>query len=227
MNLFSSEPYLRIKLDSYARKLRPPATNIVPIHSISRLIVIGDGTPDDYVAFIICHYLNGDITIGTIKPPSKRGKSTFTLLRDNIYYFKQLSKVLFLLDEETDRCEDIIENFELQCRKQKIDIIQRQNYENGHLYVAQCTCGDRNLDIIVVINGLDDINSDAHTIEDHLIKTASELGMKQLPDRTFNSKDIWNSLSQKEQEDIFSKLIKSTNADKIFPQQIKGFKLLK
>lgn len=227
MNLCGLDVVLHGKLTTYARKFKLTPTNIVNLPDISRIVVFGNGTPDDIVTFTVCHRLNGDMVAGAVKPKNHRGASTFTEMRTYLNYGKHLSKVLFLLDQENNMCEGIIDSFNLECRKQGIDIIQKQNLSNGHLYITNCTYGERALDIIVVISGLENINSNMHNIEDHLLLAASQYGMIKLASETFSSENTWNSLPKKEQEEIFHRLLNSAITNKISPQQMQGLSRLK
>jgi len=84
--------------------------------------------------------------------------------------------------------------------------------------VFKCSLAHHNFKIVLVINGLDEINSDRHTIEDHLIKAT----IGRLEGRG-SSKERWTALDKEEKRRTFVRLKEETTINEIFPQQLAGF----
>jgi len=79
--------------------------------------------------------------------------------------------------------------------------------------------------LILVINGLDEIHTDKHSIEDHLLKAAEKLSME-IGDFE-NSKAAWESLPHDLQLKIFEDLRTHRKLmESVFPQQVLGCKYI-
>jgi len=75
--------------------------------------------------------------------------------------------------------------------------------------------------LIIVINGLDDIRTGKHSIEDHLLK-AAEMRSVDIGDFE-NSKAAWKSINHNLQLEIFNALKNNREmAKRVFPQQVQG-----
>ena len=75
--------------------------------------------------------------------------------------------------------------------------------------------------MILVINGLDEIHTDRHSIEDHLLKAAAMLSID-VGDFE-NSKEAWESITHDRQLKIYKELKeKRKMVESVFPQQVQG-----
>jgi hypothetical protein len=81
----------------------------------------------------------------------------------------------------------------------------------------------------LVLNGLSNINSGKHTIEDHFLKTASETNLVTLPERIDDPKEHWqNKVDAATQEAVYKQLAATKKLiEQSFPQQTEGLALLK
>ena len=72
------------------------------------------------------------------------------------------------MDQEKDNLNDIFDECKRRLIKNNISITKEE--EELRLKVYDCKYVDREFKIILVINGLDEIDVKKHRIEDHLIK---------------------------------------------------------
>jgi hypothetical protein len=185
---------------------------------IDSFIMIGNGTPDDQVMGILSFRLNGGKIVGIVKPLEATGISVMDLIKTYLTQTK-VDKYLILVDQERLTSDELFENVERKMRNIGISSSTKEERDRVRAYV--CSTGSKEFKVFIVVNGLDEVSTDEHTIEDHLIKS---LGMKVRG----TSKETWNSLSSKEKEDAFRRLnrINEDSIGHIFPQQVYGLKLL-
>jgi len=182
---------------------------------ISTLVVITNGTPDDLVFTIISHCLDGESTVGILKPEEGTRDSVINLIPT--YLGPHTKNILLIMDQEIESLENLLEKCSRKLREKGCRNIR----EHGNrLNIYDCELGGKESKVILVINGLDEINTDSHCVEDHLIKFA-EMKCKG------SSKDSWEKLSKEEQNEIFKKLLDCREIEKIFPQQFKAGQILR
>jgi len=195
----------------------------VATRDLDTLVVIGDGTPDDIAFSIIVFHLNGDKIAGIVKPKEKKRIDCVGLIP--AYLKGNIRKIIFLMDQEDDKLSTIYERIHEGVKKiatGKIKVIDEESEKR--LKVYECKYGSKEFELILVINGLDEIHTDKHSIEDHLLKAAELLSIE-IGDFE-NSKEAWNSIKDRH-EDIFKKLKKKRKiVEGVFPQQIQGCKYL-
>ena len=73
--------------------------------------------------------------------------------------------------------------------------------------------GGKDFVLILVINGLDDIRTGKHNIEDHLLKAADEMLSIDIGDFE-NSKAAWKSINHNRQLEIFNALKNNREIEK-------------
>jgi len=190
---------------------------------LDTLVVIGDGTPDDIVFSIIAFHLNCDEIAGIVK--EKRGFAVIdwipTYLKGNI------RKILVLLDQDDYTLSTFHEKIQKSLQKvvtSELEIIDEDCEKRLRVYNGKY--GGKEFELILVINGLDEILTDQHTIEDHLLKAAEILSID--VGNFGNSKKAWHSVTIERQLKIFEELkTKGKRLESIFPQQVKGCEYLK
>ena len=196
----------------------------VDISDLDTIVVIADGTPDDIAFSIIAYLLNGDKIAGIVKPKEEKRVDCVGLIPT--YLKGNIRKILILLDQEDDTLDTIYERIQKSLKKLakcEIKIIDKEDEKRQKVY--KCKYGSKEFELILVINGLDDIHTDKHTIEDHLLKAAEMLsiGINDLGD----SKEAWKSIEY-HHEEVFKGLKEKRNiVESVFPQQIRGCKYLK
>jgi|LGVE01.1.fsa_nt_gb hypothetical protein len=191
---------------------------------LDTLVVIGDGTPDDIAVSIIAFHSEADKIVGIVKPEI-RGLGVIDLIPR--YMEGNIRKILVLLDQD----DYILSTFheKLQKRLQKVATSELEIIEGKaekRLRVYNGKYGGKEFELILVINGLDEIRTDQHTIEDHLLKAAEILSLD-VGDFE-NSKKAWQSIISERQLKIFKELkAKRKLVRTIFPQQVKGCEYIK
>ncbi len=213
MNLYPLTSSIAIKIGKASRKLmREVITNV---NIIDSLIVLGDGTPDDIGAAIACHHLNGEKTAGIVKP-EKTGLAALESI--NSYLQQPVRKILFLVDQDAQQLDLLFTQAERKLRDKGIhaDLKDKDN----RLRSYECKSGSKKFKLIIVVNGVEEVTSGKHTIEDHFI--AGRIKVKG------DSKTTWQSLNENQRNEIFKELVEDQNkAKNALPQQFSGCRKLK
>ena len=185
------------------------------------MIVLGDGTPDDKVLGVIFHHLNGNKIVGIVKPQVTRLGAIDQL---KVYLKPNINRVMILLDQETTQLTNLIPEITSRIRCEGITIDEENQTETSErLKIYRCSFSNRNFELILVINGIDESPTGNHAIEDHLVKVAD---LEEECRRTQNSKETWSSLTRVQQEGIFRSLQSRNLVVDNFPQQVNGCKRL-
>ena len=188
------------------------------VKGLDSLIVIGNGTPDDKVIGVLSHYLDGNTVTGVVKPKEKMGLSAIDRLKT--YLDSKINKIMVLIDQENRLLREFFDEALERLTQIGIDLTVEEE-EMNRLRVCRCSLAGKRFEVIIVVNGLDDISTEKHTIEDHLIKSAGI-------EAKGSSKNSWNSLSKNEREEVFRKLKgKRGIIEDLFPQQVIGCKRLR
>ena len=187
---------------------------------VDGIIVIGNGTPDDVAICLISYHLNGRrIIFGVVKPP----KTRISVLEYLKYYIKFADKILIVIDQEDDNIADIFEKIEDKLNSMGFKVKKSRNSEENRLMIYECEFGKREVMIVIVVNGLDEIETNKHTIEDHFIKGAKIFGIK--VGKFSNSKDAWKRLKDDEKVKVYKGLKENRKIiEDVFPQHFKAFK---
>ncbi len=183
----------------------------------SGAIALTDGTPDDIMIFLICSVLNGNHVTSIFKPTEGTRYGSITGLIENIG--PKIKTILIVMDQEDETLQEISKNMENFLSKHGCDY--ESNYDNKILHFS-CTKGPRSFILLVVLNGLDQIDTQKHCIEDHLIFAGKY-------DCVDNSKSTWKTIPEPEKEIIITSLVNSSRSklEKIFPQHFKAISLFK
>ena len=189
--------------------------------TLDTLIVLGDDTPDDKVLGVIFHHLNGNKIVGIVKPQVTRLGAIDQL---KVYLKPNINRVMILLDQETTQLTNLIPEITSRIRCEGITIDEENQTETSErLKIYRCSFSNRNFELILVINGIDESPTGNHAIEDHLVKVAD---LEEECRRTQNSKETWSSLTRVQQEGIFRSLQSRNLVVDNFPQQVNGCKRL-
>ena len=223
MKLYPLEPSSRLATN-IARISKKTRMDVlikgVNIADLDCLVVIGDGTPDDIAFSIIAFHLNGDKIAGIVKPEMERRYACINLIPT--YLKGNIRKILILMDEEDDPLDTIYEKIQRgveELATGKVKVIDEETEERVRIYTGKY--GSKDFVLILVINGLGDIRTDKHSIEDHLLKAAKMLSID-IGDFE-NSKAAWKSINHNRQLEIFNALKNNREMVKrVFPQQVQG-----
>ena len=229
MKLYTLDPNSRLatNITKISRVLKMDVlVKGVDISDLDTIVVIGDGTPDDIAFSLIAYHLNGDKIAGIVKPPGRTGLGVSDLIPT--YLKGKVRKIMVLMDQEDEPLNTICERIQNSLKKLakcKIKIIDEEGKSEKRQKVYKCKYGGKEFELILVINGLDEIHTDKHTIEDHLLKVAEMLSIE--VEDFENSKEAWKSIEHHHVE-IFKGLKEKRNiVGSVFPQQIKGCEYLK
>lgn len=183
------------------------------------MIVIGDGTPDDHVMAMVCYHVNGRDLAWIVKPEEKTGLASLELVTLYVEQFKQRTKAyLFLVDQEELSIEDLFGEAERRLTGAGVELVNVEHREN-RIAFYRCRRGPNPFGLILVVNGLDEILSTRHTVEDHL---AAAGGL----DASGDSKDSWLKLDRTQQERVYHTLLSHENARRALPQHFLACDLL-
>ena len=209
---------LAINIARVSRKLRLDVV-VTRAERFDCVVVIANGTPDDYAFTIICYHLNGERIAGILKPPGKTRLEVLDLLPS----YSKVGKIMILMDQEEQDVDKIFEGAEKKLINAGFRISDK--VEEVRLSVYECEFGGRGLKIVLVVNGLDEVKTKKHAIEDHLLKAAKTLGVE--IGSFENSKDAWRTLDRGDREYVFRRLKEDKRiVEDVFPQQVRGCKYL-
>jgi len=224
MRLYTLDPGSRLttNISRISKKIKMNVLiEHVDTHNLDILVVIGDGTPDDIAFSIIAFHLKGDKIAGIVKP----GTTRFGVI-DLIptYLTGSIRKIIFLMDQEDEPLNTIYERIQKGLKriaKCEIKIIGNEDESEKNLKVYECKYGSKEFELILIINGLDEIHTDKHSIEDHFLVSAKMLSID--VGKFENSKAAWESINHDRQLKIFKELkAKREMVESVFPQQVKG-----
>ncbi|MBE0516324.1 MAG: hypothetical protein IBX41_02880 [Methanophagales archaeon] len=194
------------------------------IRTLDTLVVIGNGTPDDIAVSIVAFHLNGDKIAGIVKPKTERRYGFISVIP--LYLKDKVRKVLVLMDQEDDQLNAISERIQTDWKeltKSALEVIESDGEERVRIFKGKY--GSKEFKLILVINGLDAIHTDKHSIEDHLVSAAQQVSIA-VGDFE-NSKAAWRLLSNDQQLRIYKELKAHRRlAESVFPQQVLGCRYL-
>lgn len=221
MKLYPLEPTSRLasNIASISRKLMLGVLTY-KVEMLDGLVIVADGTPDDVVVALISYHLDGKKTIGIVK--SKEGlpgalESIPTYLKSNI---KRM--IAIIVDQEDKKLKDVFDDAEWGLKAHGVSISVEVNEDRFRIY--DCRHGNEGFKLVLVVNGLDEVKTAKHSIEDHLVKAAEGLiNFGQFE----TSKDAWKSVKE-HHLDVFKRLKDDLDSiHRIFSQQFKGLSMLK
>ncbi|MEM4207749.1 MAG: hypothetical protein QXW96_03900 [Candidatus Nitrosocaldus sp.] len=189
------------------------------------MIVIGDGTPDDIVVAILCHNFSCEDIVYVTKPEDK-GIEALSAIRTYVEMFRQqILCYILIIDQEDLKMRELSEY--IVRKLNRLGITKEAIKEEKRLFHYSCNVGNKKFQLILVINGLDSIQSESHTIEDHLLSIGIDNNVINTPTTTsINSKLLWNSLGRDKQERILSLCNNKETLRNAFPQHYRAFEIL-
>jgi hypothetical protein len=165
--------------------------------TLDKLIVLGNGSPEDAIVGILSYHLNGEWTVGIVKP-SRTGIATLDYVRD--YAKDNVRKILFIIDQDDNNLDQFFQLVRERIGQTgRVQLIENcEDDERVKMYT--CFMSHRSIDIIVVASGSEELDSPSHEIEDHLLVIAG------IVSHVNDSKEYWRSLDESEREDILGLL---------------------
>jgi hypothetical protein len=227
MKLYPIEPSSKLaaKIAGISKKIRMDVLiKEAPAQGLDTIVVIGNGTPDDIAVSIVAFHVNGGKIVGIVKPKTERRYGFINVIP--LYLKDNVRKVLVFMDQEDDQLNEIYENIETDLEKLRpsnLEVIEREGEERVKIYKGKY--GSKEFELILVINGLDEIHTDKHRIEDHLVSAAEQVSIA--TGDFENSKAAWRSLSNDHQLRIYKELKAHRRlAESVCPQQMQGCRYL-
>lgn len=194
------------------------------------LILIGDGTPDDYIVALLAFKFNGRKPVWLTKP-ERTGTAIFGTLHTYLRMGRELNEILVLIDQDANSESEVFERAREVLEGTRIVI--SEDKRSSRLGVLSCGYGGRTLKLIVLMNGLDIPKLKKHTVEDHLLKAMGlRLGEgkveRLLREAEYDPKSTWGKLSRKERNEVIEGLfeMEEEKLKYIFPQHFEAFGLL-
>ena len=220
MRLKIFESGLESSLRSFIRRIDKKLSEIVDAKTgrVDSLIVLGDGNEDARVILLLCHHLDGKKAVGVIKPVLKRYGAIQELKRLNI--IMNCSKIVFVFDQEDDDLDELYRDVENELNGIGIKFEKGEKFSISRIRSYSCSLGGHVFELVVVVNGLDEVGGPNHKIEDHLVKLA---GVASKGD----SKEVWNKLDEDERFGVYRKILNDRkDAEGVFAQHFAGLGLL-
>jgi hypothetical protein len=107
----------------------------------------------------------------------------------------------------------------LESHHVKLEILE--SYERLRAY--RCNFGGREFELVLIVNGLDEVPVKVHQIEDHLIRAANDFGLNVDITKINDSKVEWSKIDKRRRNDVFRKLVDDRKlAFGLFPQHVRG-----
>jgi hypothetical protein len=215
--------HISISLTKWSAKLRVPLAS--SLQTVSCVIVIGDGVPEDIVCLILAHRFNGGATIGITKPQTEWGDAVTKIVSST-----RTSTVALIIDQDNVELSELWNQIEDKLKEHAVSYERKVEEERFHAY--DCKHGQYSFRFPVVVNGLNKPYR-KHTIEDHLLEASKKVlndeelrkAIKEIED----PKEAWRKLKDKHHK-IYSYLLHEAETNLImeaFPQHIKLFEFIK
>ena len=183
----------------------------------SGAIAITNGTPDDIMTYLLCANLNGEQVTSIFKPEEGTRYGSINGLFDIIG--PNVNTLLIVMDQENEPLEIITQHIERILTENGCEI-SRENKDKILTY--NCTKGPISFRLIAVINGLNQIITEKHCIEDHLIYAGNIRC-------DGDSKRTWMHLTQTQRDEVIASIVKASRRKimELFPQQFEAIGLFK
>ncbi len=177
-------------------------------------VIVANGSPDNIVIALLCSVLNHGFIVDLLFPNYKH-ISVF----DYIQHYISLGyrSLLVVIDQEDYSLKDLAGLINKKLTSNPIDLSER-------VAVVSLRYGGRDAGVIIVVNGINEQPTSKHTIEDHLVQLAKDLGVSISGEN--NSKNAWGKISREQQLTVFRAILNKGNL-KYFDQHVKALKLLR
>jgi hypothetical protein len=227
MKLYPLEPgsKLAAKIAGVSKKIRMDVLiKEAPAQGLDTLVVIGNGTPDDIAVSIVAFHSKCDKIVGIVKPKTERRYGFVNMIP--LYLKNNVRKILVLMDQEDDQLDLIyerIQNSLKELTKSALGVTEIEREARVRVYKGKY--GSKEIELILVINGLDEVHTDKHSIEDHLLSAAGQVSI--VVGDFENSKAAWRLLSEDQQLKVYKELkTRGKLLESVCPQQIQGCRYL-
>ena len=139
-----------------------------------------------------------------------------------------MRRFLLIIDQEDLSLSEVRNRVKGELRAVGMATSDRGEEEGGRLLLYSCQFTGAELELIVVISGLDESPYLKHTVEDHLLMAAERLlGRESVPSGVRDPKRAWAILRDRHGE-VFAWLLR-VNRDllrELFPQHIRALEFL-
>lgn len=189
-----------------------------------KLVMLGDGSPDDVMVAIVANHLDGGEVVALVKPKVPREAGIVDAL--HAWTRAEVSGILAILDQETTSVDEVMRAFEDRLRVSGVRFERRA--KRGRVATYACSIGPSRFEVILVVNGLEE-QYIRHTVEDHFLEAAKRSTLRKVVEEALrrtrrDPKRAWSLLGEKRGE-VFGRLVKDPRlAERSFPQQFKAFR---
>lgn len=193
------------------------------------LVVVADGSPDNRVAALIAHLLDGARTLD-IAFPSRKHTSALDLI--GVYARQGYRAIAVIIDQESYDLQELVDRIQARIPGRVEDV----QASHGHrLLVSRVDLSSHTGEpsrvmVAVAINGVDDPRFTRHTIEDHLLILGERLRIISLEEEKLDPKEYyWKKLQKRTQEEILAAMASPGNrglVNEVFKQQAAALKTL-
>jgi hypothetical protein len=174
---------------------------------------------------IAAHHADGARTAGITKPANTGVASLDALVSDTSLSKLELAAVLLAIDQEDKELLELWNEIEKRWQSSGF-ALRLLDQEGTRLRKYLCSKGGRRLEFIGVINGLEELKAEQHTVEDHLIKMTSDRGLARIANKKA-SKTVWQSLQDTSQDSVMKELAgKKDVFSNYFENQLRACMLL-
>ncbi len=200
---------------------------------INKIVLIGNGTPDDIVITLLLHKLNGhrSLIVGVTKSQNLRVEIIKTIANLIQLGGRGINCILGVIDQEDEELGEIWER--LNARLNEYSLKCEQSNYSDKLKSLRCLKDGKEFTLIIAINGIHQRNYRKHTIEDHLLEIAKDIFGREhiekiLRDNDNDPKKTCFSMKKEDQKKVYEKILNETpeHLRNYLEQQYDGIKLL-
>ena len=194
------------------------------------MVIVGDGTPDNYVLVILAHHLDGGKLVGTSKHAERRGLAVLEEFKTYLEASKQLTTAILLVDRDDRPLAALTEGIEAALKEAGVAV--RDLVDGSRVKEVEVEVGGREIELVVLVNDVELEGARKGTVESHLLRAMGEIhGFERVRQLLRASegdpKRAWRRVSEKEAEEVFERLVKDRDfARRIFPQHFEAFERL-
>ena len=217
MKIYLVNPMHRLSIEIFNIVRRLGIRRVLAeLPSRKKAIVIANGTPDNIVVALLTEALNHKDVVDLLFPEYKHIGIIDWIPK---YVEEGYEKISVILDQEEYSLEKL---YTILSSK-----LGKYNMLTERVLEFKILRGSESADIIICINGINDFSVKKHSIEDHLLSIARELGIEYGLDNN-SSKEAWFKLGRDDQFKVFKYIIEHKEAvERYFIQQHKSLSLLK
>lgn len=184
--------------------------------TIDKLVLLGNGSPEDEIIGIMGLHLDGDMIVGIVKP-EKPDLPALDFVKEYILETNVI-KILFVVDQDDRDLDALFTRATKRLRDSGIRVEPETDYDDiDRARVYRCYVqGTKTRHLIIVVSGDENFATPQHEIEDHLLMIA---GIERAEK---GSKEKWKSLNKADKDDVF-RLLKNKDLFEIaFPHHVCG-----